>query len=200
MQFLYKAAASIYCELVVLGNFRLTPPLWLFNKPKRSIPHTYTEVILADHNFNNKERWLIEEAVHNMEWFLNGFIRFEVKFEWDSNQIIPDNQGVILRAAPTDKTITYADGYFKSKILGLCLIQNEKIAIHLVSERLQDQHLFRTTVLHELGHYLGMGHIELPSIMHAYNYNQVLYMTRKDAEEFGKLFNLNPEALQYFKL
>ena len=120
MKLLYKAAASIYCELVILGDFRIAPPSWLFNQPAKLIPHTYSEEIFADKNFTPHERWMIEEAARNMEWFLNGFIRFDIKFDWDPAWEIDRNRRVILRAAATDAPIAYADGYYQAKILGLC--------------------------------------------------------------------------------
>lgn len=201
MKLLHKIAAFIYCDLVVDFGLDLAVPHWLFHQPIVQLEHTYTEFIRADINFTEKERLLIQRAARNLEWFCNGFLEIDIEFDWDPAQEIPENTGIILRVPATDKTIADADGYFKNTVLGLCSwTKKHSTVIHLVHDRLQDANTFRTTVLHELGHYMGMGHTKKPSIMYKENYTRVLYMTYKDAVEFAKRFGLRPEYLRYFKL
>lgn len=201
MNFIHKIAAYLYCDLVVFTDVKMAPPSWLFNKPKKKLKHTYSEEILADVNFTIEERWLIEEACRNMEWFSNGFIRLKITFEWEPSWELPEDRVIMLRGETNDNAIIHADGYYKSNVLGLCSwMTNNSIILHIVHERLKNPHTFRTTVLHEIGHYLGMRHTQRPSIMHKSNHTDVLYLTYKDAVEFGKVFNLDPESLRYFKL
>lgn len=201
MQLLHKIAAIIYCDLVVEFGLKLSVPHWLFNKPDVKLEHTYTEFIHADINFTEKERDLIRQAARNLEWFCNGFLQVDIEFDWDPIWKVPENAAVILRVPASDTTIAEADGYFKNTVLGLCSWTNKhSTIIHLVHDRLENEHTFRTTALHELGHYMGMSHTAKPSIMYKSNYTGVLYMTYKDAVEFGRRFGLNPEYLRYFKL
>jgi hypothetical protein len=201
MQILHKIAASIYCDLVVLMGLKNPPPRWMFNIPSKILPYQETHQILADVSFTSRERWLIEEAARNIEWFSNGLIRLDIIFQWDPTWIIENDLTVILRAPTTEQSIVEADGYFKTNILGLCSwMNNHSTIIHLVHDRLPDDYSFRTTAMHEIGHYLGMKHTNRHSVMHKHNYTKVLYMTRKDAIEFASIYKVDPDDLCYLKL
>jgi hypothetical protein len=201
MQFIRKIATSIYCDLVTLGGLKVDPPRWMFNIPKELLPHLETHQILADINFTPKERWLIEEAARNIEWFSNGLIKMRILFEWDPAWNVNENLTVMLRVPSTEKMITDCDGYYKNTVLGLCnWMKNNSVIIHMVHDRLQDEHTFRTTAIHEIGHYLGLGHLKKPSIMYKSNYMKVLYMTYNDAVEFARIYQIDPESLRYFRL
>lgn len=60
--------------------------------------------------------------------------------------------------------------------------------------------MYRTTMTHELGHYIGLDHTKHGSIMHKANHSSILYMTRIDAEEVAEKYQCNVDDLRYFKL
>lgn len=195
-----KLAAFIYCKFVLIFHVRVAPPTWLFNQPATPTKLRYWETILADPAFTNNEREIIREAFRNIEYFFNGFIRFNVNFNWDPKQKLTEHQKAIVRATSDHPTIKEADKHYRSRILGLCTWNDgPTIIIYLIPERLNKFEAFRTVCMHETCHYLGMGHIKPLGIMHPYNCWKALFMTRHEAEAFGKIFNLPTQSFRYFK-
>ena len=107
----------------------------------------------------------------------------------------------MLRATEEDPDVRTWDHKTNSKILGLCLHKSNYTAnLYILANRIINKHIFRITVIHELGHFLGMGHTDRISVMHKFNYGTILYPTYIDALEFGKIYNCEPDQLCYFKL
>lgn len=196
----WKLLSGMYYLMIVAGA-KNAPPSILFNKPKQKFRCKYYELIKADITFTEAERFYILEAIKDFEQFCNGLIKLDIEFNLDLTQEEYINQSMLIRAVPTTKEIVMYDGYLQSNILGLCsCMENGFKKIHLVHNRLTNPITFRTTMIHELGHFVGLHHTRKKSIMHAYNHGNVLYPTYIDAREFARVFNCSPEQLRYFKL
>lgn len=192
---------EVYSDLLNSG-IKLSKPSFLFNKPKKVLECEYEEIILADPAFTLEERILILEAQQDLEFFCNGLVKLDIRFELDINDkdVIRENC-VLFRVASTHPNIVASDERIKATTLGLCdYMNNNTRRLYLVSERLTNLTTFRTTVIHELGHFIGLDHTKSPSIMHRSNYSNVLYPTRIDAEEVAKVWSIKPQDLRYFKL
>jgi hypothetical protein len=204
MNILWKFISNIYCDLIVSG-FKISPPNFLFNNPKRILKCEYVETIFADKNFTEEEKILIMAGAKDLEKFCNGIIKFEIYFTLDSdNQDQLDSNCVMLRSEEVDPHIVSMDEKFKARILGLCsYMDNGTRRVHLIPARLRNTLQFRTTVIHELGHFIGLDHTEAPSIMHKSNFGNVLQPTHLDAVEMAKVyvqFGCTPEDFKYIKL
>lgn len=142
------------------------------------------------------------EALDDFHRFCNGLIKLKINFELDINNLDQlNNNHTLLRVGPEHPSIVYADKKYDAATLGLCeWMQNQTTRLYLVPERLTNPISFRTTAIHELGHFVGLGHSPKPSIMYKYNYDKVLYPTYKDAIELSKLSGYSPEKFRYFKL
>ena len=201
MKLFWRILSEIYSNLVVAG-LKISPPNFLFYIPKKKLSCQYTATILADINFTDNERRLILEGLNDLHQFCNGIFELQILFVLDpEDHERVNNNYIILRVSPTHPSIVASDEKVESTTIGLCeYMENKTVRLYLVPERLTNPIMFRTTTIHELGHFLGLGHTERPSIMHKLNYETVLYPTRRDAEAFGKLTGLAPESFKYFKL
>lgn len=201
MKWFWNFISDIYSELVVAGLSLPTPKL-LFHQPNYKLKCCYQETILADRNFTETERYLITEARKDLEHFCNGMIALDIRFELDpeDKETIRDNC-VLLRVEVTHPSIVESDAKLESITLGLCdYMRNKTRRLYLVPERLTNPITFRTTAIHELGHFIGLSHTEKPSIMHKHNNNNILYPTYIDAVELSKVWNCDIQDLRYFKL
>jgi hypothetical protein len=200
MKFFWKFLAQLYCDLVSFG-WKRPPPAFLFNHPKKPLEYKYFAVLLADVNFTPLERQYVLAGVKDLENFCNGMMRFEVRFELETDSMVAEDSSLILKVKSDNPIIVAADGYYKTTVIGLCQsISCGTRLMYLVYDRLKDHNTYRTTMTHELGHYIGLDHTKHASIMHKSNFGNVLYMTRIDAEEFAKIYDCDPEELRYFKL
>lgn len=204
MRLIWKLIAKVYSQLLFLG-FPLSPVKQMFNQPATSLPYTYTETLRGDINFNNTERELILQAIHDWEYFNNGFFRVNISFDLDPAIEYDGTDGQILKVDIDHKDVVKADGYYKTTIYGLCLYQTIKDTgyikrrLMIVSERLENPFFFKAVVIHEIGHYLWLSHIKKRGIMHDYiNGNTPPYLTMEDAKEYGSKFNIDIENLRYF--
>ena len=201
MKLLWSLASELYSDLII-GGLEFPPPKFLFNKPKGQLECVYSDTILADVNFPDNERKMILEANKDLEYFCNGAITLDIRFELDSEDIETVRQNcVLLRVSASHPAIKESDEKIQNTTLGLCdYMQNDTRRLYLVPERLTNPITYRTTAIHELGHFIGLSHIERPSIMYRHNYSRVLYPTYKDAQEFARVWNYKPEQFRYFKL
>ena len=199
MKFFWKIISKVYSDLVLSG-LKIPKPQWLFNNPKLKLPCQYQGTIFADITFTDREKLLILEGLDDLHFFCNGLIELEIIFNLDPNdRETIKNNCVLLRAEEEHPSIVEADGYHESRILGLCeYMDNDTVRLYLVPKRLYNEHSFRTTAIHELGHFIALEHTARPSVMHKSNYNNVLYPTEIDAHEMARVWSVRPEDLRFF--
>lgn len=145
---------------------------------------------------------MILESLDDLQSFCNGLICLEIRFELDGydDEAIRNNC-VLLRVDGYHPSIVASDEKIKSNTIGLCnYMQNDTKRLYLVHDRLDHPITFKTTAIHELGHFIGLDHTGRQSIMHKSNFSSVLYPTYIDAIEMSKVWGVDPEDLRYFKL
>lgn len=201
MKLFWRIVASIYTDLKISG-FDLPPYSFLFHKPTIKFPKTIVENIRAEVRFTSRERRLILEAAEDVFRFTNNRIKFDIKFDLEENEIIAYEENVIMKSHSSEEYIKNADIEYKNNVIGLCYYGDGKgKSIYLITDRLErSDNLFKSTAIHEFGHYLGMTHTTGRSIMQPINSNSVPYPTYTDAVELAKIWKCLPSDLRYFKL
>jgi hypothetical protein len=201
MKLFWSFLADIYTLLVTSG-VKIAPPSFLFNKPKVNIPVRIVEVIHADITFTPEEREWLLQASKDMEFFTNSWFTFDIKFDLDTeNYDAFLEESIMLRVDGYNVNIVKSDEVHQNTTIGLCRYWEDGTRdIYMVYDRLHDPTTWRTTAIHELGHFIGMGHTPSRSIMYRHNSRSVLYPTYIDALEFSRLYKCLPKDLRYFKL
>lgn len=202
MKFFWSILARIYSDLILEG-IKLPKLDLLFHKPIKKQMCLYQGIIFADINFTDTERLLILEGLDDLHFFCNGLIEIEIVFNLEAtDEESIKNNNVLLRVDGYHSSIIEADKAHESRVLGLCeYMDNDTIRLYLVPERLHNHpQYFKTTAVHELGHFISLGHTKKPSIMHKSNSNNVLYLTKVDAKEMAKVWEIDIENLRYFRL
>jgi len=201
MRFFWSTLSNICSVLKVAGIVRNFPGI-VFNKPSKRLPELYQDTILADKNFTTNERKMITSAINNLHQFVNGAIRISLEFTLDPNDTATINQNsVLFRSNSRSETIKKSDGIAQTKTLGLCnYMSNNTCQMYLVMDRLSDSATFESTTLHELGHFIGMGHVESPSIMSRFNSVRITEPALNDAKELGRLLQIHYKNFRYLKL
>lgn len=200
MKFFWNLACELYTGLVTAG-IKIPPSHRFFNQPKAATDIQIVEEIHGDISFPEHERYYILQAAKDFQYFSNDQITFDITFDLDpTDKQAVEDQAIILRVDKTHPIIVEMDGYYKHNTLGLCHFREDKDAIYMVHDRLSNPITYRTTAIHELGHFVGMDHTVGRSIMYKHNNNGVLYPTYIDAVELAEVYDCKPEDFRYFKL
>lgn len=193
--FFWNILSRIYCYLII-NNIISIKPNFLFNKPRFKLSCAYKDYIYADTSFTKNERILLKNAVSDIEYFCNGLIKLNIIYEDHT-----DNCNILIKAEEDHPSIIKSDNEFDCNTLGLCEWMTDNTRrLCLVYKRLSNNITFTTTATHELGHFLGMSHTDIPSIMYKYNMYKVPYLTLIDAKAFASIWNIDFRMLRYLKL
>jgi hypothetical protein len=201
MKLLWSLIAWFYTYLINTG-YNIALPKWLFNKPKTENLISIIKEIHADDSFTDDERVLILQAARDLEFFCNDWFTFDIKFDLnieDEDSFLHEN--IMIRADGENENIVDSDKAHKNFTVGLCLYWDDGSRdLYLVHDRIRTSTQWRLITIHELGHFINLGHTKPKSIMYKTVNAKVLYPTRIDAEEFAKVYGCDVSDLRYFKL
>lgn len=200
MNLISKILCYFYLIIRSIG-FKIKPFKFFFNKPNIKIYKTLHIELTGSEEFNLKERKLILEALDEIYHFTNERIKFNISF--NLNEISEEqfaNQPLIIKIDSNYQIVKDSDKCWGLNTIGLCYFRNNNAHIvYLIHDRLEIK-WFKTTVIHELFHLLGLKHTKRLSIMQPINTGFVLHPTYKDAVEMAKILNCMPKDLKYFKI
>lgn len=175
-----------------------------YNIPSITLATKYYDILHADIKFNLKERKEIEAAVQEWNLFCNGFIVLDLVFDYDDEdyQPLPKNRAIIIKANEQHSIIKNYELKNKCLVVGFCHIDNDNgTDIYLLYKRInkfkKSNNNWKTVTMHEIGHYLGMRHVDAICIMHPTGSNYLNSLTEKDAEEFCRIYNVDIKELFY---
>jgi len=194
--FVYFASKNKYC-------YKLKPTIRLPGIRK---------YIRIDHHFSTQEREIIFDALNTWESATKNFVKFNIINAYatslngyeDSKTLIANNDHRhyevniidIIKTYSHDDIILKVDKYEKMPILGYaCFLYYSNFTL-LVTDRLTNDQMFKTIILHEMGHLLGMFHNKKRhTLMYPYYNSIVDTITKYDLRSFCKINNCNKEYL-----
>lgn len=200
MKRVWRLICLLYTDFVI--NFiNIKAPDFLFHKPKFKITPFRTQVIHADISFSSEKRKLISEAADDIYRFTNERVKFDIVYDYNPYDNVYYMGSLLVNANAETGVVKSYEDHHKITIIGLCCFLDCGYRdIYLVCDRISSDLMFKTTLIHELGHYIGADHVDGDGIMNAVNSNRILFPTYVDAVELAKSWKCLPSDFRYFKL
>lgn len=130
---------------------------YLFDYDKSFCNIYVNQSVIIDSNFTNEEFNTIKEALNAWQITSDNHITFDV-IGYENHYLLLGNDHVDLSIIKTLEEDLVVLPPVNDKYIGL--YKNNKV--YLLSDRLDDLKEFRTTLVHELGHHLGLDHYNTP--------------------------------------
>lgn len=163
-----------------------------------SLPEeTFIILLHGDMDFSQQERQIVSEAVDRWYEFTNGKFLFHIIYDiskYDLDALTKDD--IILKVASSFYLVKESEQRSKGRTCGLCHRFTNRGNIYMVENRVRNYQTFRTVLMHELGHYIGLDHTEGPSIMYEYT-DQTGDFTKNDALAFCEEYGCGLNELRY---
>ena len=167
---------------------------------EKTYPDHIHKSIYIDRSFNYEEQEVIMRSAWQWSEATNHIIEFDVILLPAHEKIHTDNSLVIIKASVDYPDVIILDGVKHTKTLGYYDNKSFWPYIALVEDRLDDD-TFGPVVLHELGHSLGLEHVDGPegwnTLMYPYVDLGSDHITEKDLEQFCELYHCDPKKLQH---
>jgi hypothetical protein len=157
--------------------------------------HTYTlpvhKTLYLERNVDDDELLYVVQAATEWSLATDGQVTFDVKRLPQGNLLLTDSL-VITNVGPDFPEVILLDAVKGYTTLGYFNADRSLNYIALVDKRLDNKN-FNQVILHELGHALGLEHIEgdegIGTLMYPLIDAGSLYITPQDLEHFCKLYN-----------
>lgn len=154
------------------------------------------KVLLLDNSLSEYEKDLVIEAALHWQQKTKNIISFDFKRIEESKDILYAKENSIVISS-----LTYDQNYYnikKSKhLLAFFTVKTKVPSIMLIPERMMDEDDYRSVIIHELGHSIGLEHNNVDtSIMYAFQTElSPAYLTKDDIIHFCKSYYCVPKKL-----
>jgi hypothetical protein len=201
MRFTLRLIISFICSIIIiiLSIYAITVHHKTENNTVTKRTHI-EKVIYIDRKFNPQQKNLIHIAATEWQNKTKGIVKFTIA-TLPVSTLNVDNSVVINCVSPDDPEIIFVDAIAggTSQHLGLtnmsAIIPNVKI----VDSRITSSHTFKSVILHELGHVIGLKHNEGTHGLNSVMFSSADFgsdsITSVDLENFCTVYQCNYKEL-----
>lgn len=158
---------------------------------------TFVIVLRGDIDFNPCQRVATEDAINEWYEFTKGRFLFHVEYNLRKTDLdAPINDDLIFKVNSRFCHIKTWDKQNGVIGLGFCNNSSNHGIIYMVDDRLNNHMDFKTTMMHELGHYVGLEHTLEGSIMYKFS-SSIKKFTQLDGLEFCDKYGCELTDLHY---
>lgn len=153
---------SFICSIIIISTIIFGCSYFLFEDKVTKEDHStyFYKTIYIDRTFNASQRSLIVIAAAEWQNSTKGIVRFHIENMPTTNIIDPSNSIIIYSVSPDSPDILSLDAENNSRHLGVTNMEHFLPNIEIVSSRINSAYDFKATILHELGHAIGLKHNE----------------------------------------
>jgi len=167
--------------------------------PKERPNHIHTTIYL-DRNFNDVEVEYIMQAAWEWTETTNHIAEFDVVQLPTHDKVDVEHALIMVKVSADYPDIIIMDNIKKTTTLGYYDSKSVLPFIALVQDRLDDFN-YKEVVLHELGHSLGLEHVDgekgMLTLMYPYVDLGADHITQTDLEQFCELYHCDAKKLQH---
>jgi len=183
-----------FCLLLIVINY-----CNLHNIPNIDYPiiPKVHKTLYVDKTFTNDEIEIIQEAILEWERCTNKIATFTIKENFDSkdySSINDVNAIILLKFKSNNPMVKYLDLYHKNNLLGFYIKESIIPVIGIIPERVFTKDYYYSLVLHEIGHSMGMSHInDQDTVMYPLIDKSSIHLSESDLNEFCKIHKCKSE-------
>lgn len=198
MRLLFSAIISIITTLTIVFSFYY---IVITDPPKENHLTHIEKSIYIDRTFTIQQKYIIEVAAAEWQNTTKGIVKFKVVRLPTSEVLDPTKSIIIVNTNSDDPDIIELDAFARNNSyhLGWTNMNHVIPNIKIVSSRIKTSEKFKSTILHELGHAIGLSHNEGKSGELTLMYPAIDlgadHITEKDLQKFCQKYSCNYKDL-----
>ena len=175
-------------------------------KPYTTLRHNanlkINKTVYIDKRFSKIEINYIEEALNEWSEKSNNLLQFKVEYNININEkeyIKNKYQSIMIeKTHSSDTEIVFVEKLSETTLIGLCNTSTAPIDVMIIFDRLKNKEEYRSVVIHEIGHALGLKHSDIRwTLMYPYIDSGSYHLTYYDMEQFCKIYSCNVKDLNF---
>jgi Zn-dependent protease with chaperone function len=169
----------------------------IYPATKEYTPTVHTTIYI-DRSFDDFEQEIIISSAIKWEEATKHLVKYDIVQMPTHDKIDPKNSLFIVKVSPDNPEVIILDGVKRNTTLAYYTEKWAAPTISVIALRLNED-IYEGVILHEMGHALGLDHIEGPvgygTLMYPYASMSSDHITHKDLEQFCNLHHCDANKL-----